>query len=476
MIDQARLSQRLQSMSRHPHVDADLLAKFGDAVASEDDWGLFRINPLRFAKKHGFAPDVAVDLMVLGAREGLFDMAFLEVCAWCGLVTHDVAGWGGLAADHFGCQMCRTDVDAALDGSIAVVFTVASAVRKLELNPYADFGSYLRFHLFSAFTPGSAVMSYFQSLPSGWAALPPGASTTVELDTGDLPELFVGSYELASSALLPLEPGGPLDVNLQLDAGGGRFDVVSAGRGRLRLTIRNGTPRTAGFRAFARDPAKLVAAVMETPPSWSSFVNARDLLSQQRFRELYRLQDVPRDLRLRVGSLTLLFTDLSGSTALYDSTGDVTAFDIVREHFALLTDCVRHHGGAVVKTMGDAVMASFPHPDQAIEAARDMLDAMEPVTERARKFGHKLGLKVGIHEGSALVVNADERLDYFGQTVNVAARVQGLAAAGEIWLTRPVFETAGRSLTDRGFAAETRQVPLKGVEGLVDVVRLSRAA
>jgi class 3 adenylate cyclase len=264
-------------------------------------------------------------------------------------------------------------------------------------------------------------------------------------------------------------------VTLVVDSDGMRAGAGSVVGGAVRVRIRNQTGREAGVFGFGRTVARLMGCLRETPATWGPFLTASSLLSLQRFRDVYRVQELPAALRLRIRSLTLLFTDLSGSTALYEATGDVTAFDIVREHFELLGACVRAHEGAVVKTMGDAIMASFPRPEQALEAARAMVEAMEPVTRRAAQLGHRVGLKVGVHEGPALVVNADDRLDYFGQTVNVAARVQGLAGPGEVWVTKALFDGAGGVLASGGYRAETQRVPLKGVEGLVEVVRCARA-
>src|SRR5262249_53437764 len=157
----------------------------------------------------------------------------------------------------------------------------------------------------------------------------------------------------------------------------------------------------------------------------------------------FRAQELAAGLRLSIKNLTLLFTDLRGSTDLYDKTGDFFAYKIVQDHFDELGESVRHNAGAIIKTMGDAVMASFSSPRDGVRAAVDMMDRIEKLNVKLRADGHETGLKVGLHEGSALAVNADERLDYFGQTVNIAARVQNLAKAGEIWLTEPVFLAAG---------------------------------
>ena len=153
------------------------------------------------------------------------------------------------------------------------------------------------------------------------------------------------------------------------------------------------------------------------------FLTAKRLLTNQTFRDIYRTDTLDVDQGLKITSLTFLFTDLKGSTALYDRVGDLAAYDLVREHFRVLNEIVASEAGAVVKTIGDAVMATFPTPDRALAAALRMRESVRDIRDG------DLLIKIGIHEGPCLAVTLNDRLDYFGQTVNIAARVQGLADA-----------------------------------------------
>ena len=117
------------------------------------------------------------------------------------------------------------------------------------------------------------------------------------------------------------------------------------------------------------------------------FLTATRLLSNQAFRDLYRSGTFDPEQRFKITSLTILFTDLRGSTALYDRIGDLAAFDLVRSHFGALLEAVSAEGGAVVKTIGDAVMATFPTPDRALRAAMRMREAMREDQPDARRRG-----------------------------------------------------------------------------------------
>jgi class 3 adenylate cyclase len=202
------------------------------------------------------------------------------------------------------------------------------------------------------------------------------------------------------------------------------------------------------------------------------------LLNNQSFRDLFRIQNLIPNLKLNIRSLTILFTDLRGSTELYDKTGDAFAYNLVQEHFKILTDSIRKNSGAIVKTMGDAVMATFSRPQDAVHAAVDMINGMQSLNEKLRAEQHELGLKIGLHEGPALAINADDRVDYFGQTVNIASRVQGLAKAGEIWITEPVFRAIGvyDTFNTSGYREQRQSVFLKGVREPTTVYKMDSIA
>src|SRR5690606_10252546 len=144
------------------------------------------------------------------------------------------------------------------------------------------------------------------------------------------------------------------------------------------------------------------------------FLTAKRLLSNQTFRDIYRTESLNVDQRLKITSLTFLFTDLNGSTRLYERAGGLASCDLVREHFRVLRGTVAAEACAIVKPIGDAVMATFPTPERAVAAALRMREAM--CSLNAAHGSEDLMLKIGLHEGPCLAVSLNERQDYFGQT------------------------------------------------------------
>jgi len=201
------------------------------------------------------------------------------------------------------------------------------------------------------------------------------------------------------------------------------------------------------------------------------FLTATRLLSNQEFRDLYRSGTFDPEQRFKITSLTILFTDLRGSTALYDRIGDLAAFDLVRSHFGALLEAVAAEGGAVVKTIGDAVMATFPTPDRALRAAMRMREEMRKINDS--RGSEDLALNIGLHSGPCLAVMLDDRQDYFGQTVNIASRVQSLAEPSAILATKPIIESSevARLLTESSYRTTPRpsSLPLRGVSEAFEI-------
>ena len=181
----------------------------------------------------------------------------------------------------------------------------------------------------------------------------------------------------------------------------------------------------------------------QAPPSvpprleFETFLSGKRLLTDPTFRELFGDEALNESQNIGIKNITFLVSDLKGSTALYDAVGDVQGYHLVRRHFAALTRAVAGHSGAVVKTIGDEVMATFADPVDAVSAA---IDIAREVEEMNRSLSERLCLKMGIHGGHCLLVTLNDRLDYFGQTVNIAYRVLRLARGGELCLSSDICE------------------------------------
>jgi class 3 adenylate cyclase len=161
-----------------------------------------------------------------------------------------------------------------------------------------------------------------------------------------------------------------------------------------------------------------------------------DLLLVPAFWEMFSGEAPAADESLRIGRVAILFTDLRGSTAMYAAYGDPRAYRLVRDHFAILSNAITRNNGALVKTIGDAVMASF---GSGVEAVRAAFESQADLRARAADTGGELILKAGVHAGACLAVKLNDRLDFFGGAVNTAARVQALSRGNDVLVTNEVI-------------------------------------
>ena len=245
------------------------------------------------------------------------------------------------------------------------------------------------------------------------------------------------------------------------------------------LKVEEGTPGTLELENRL-DVEALVVVERET---WKqSAATAALVTSMQDFRDLFPGEAVAPGEELGIESLAVLFTDLKGSTELYQKLGDAKAFGFVQNHFRYLTEAVAMHRGGVVKTMGDAVMATFASGRDAVQAAVEMQRDWDTfrserfntagrralgVEHRSRTDFDEVTLKIGIHMGPVIAINNSGRLDYFGTMVNKAARVQAQSQGDDVVFSLAVAEDpeVRRYLSSMGLKEEVVSVALKGLEG-----------
>jgi class 3 adenylate cyclase len=162
------------------------------------------------------------------------------------------------------------------------------------------------------------------------------------------------------------------------------------------------------------------------------------LFCYQEFRDLFSEEYIGADVHLAVGEQVILFTDIVGSTRLYLDRGDPQAFAAVRRHFTEVFAVVDEHQGAVVKTIGDATMAAFSDTAQAVAAARELHERFPVGTDDG-----DITLRVSINTGVCIAVNLNSNIDYFGNAVNLAAKLQLLAGAGDIVISEDAWHAVG---------------------------------
>jgi class 3 adenylate cyclase len=164
----------------------------------------------------------------------------------------------------------------------------------------------------------------------------------------------------------------------------------------------------------------------------------------------------------KAATLSIVFADISGSTRLYETLGDAVARELVAQCLGLMTEHIDRFSGTVIKTIGDEIMCTFPTAAQAVEAAMGMQEGVtEDLPQRNPNTPSTLTIRVGLHHGPAIL----EGGDVFGDAVNTAARMAGLAKGGQIITTQETTSELPPALR-----ASTRHLDRISVKGKADEI------
>ena len=449
--------------------DAQAVSAIEHHIHEAPDADLCRINVLAFAQKAGLNEERAIAAFLRAARLGIFELSWNVLCPGCGGVLGASPTLKSVHSHEYNCALCAAGYEPTLDEMVEVTFTVSPRVRRIAAHTPDDlsFFDYTRqiFWGSGIDLPEDAEKLISETTVES-VELPPGERAILSVQ---LPAEFVIVFEPVMHSVQFLDVKGEPTRERQaltiiLDKDVAPKSTLEMRPGPLRLTIENRTGRRVLPSLWIAGD-KLHDLLGRRRP----FLTAKRMLSNQSFRDIYGTDALDADQRLKITSLTFLFTDLKGSTELYERVGDLAAFDLVRAHFQVLNEIVAAEAGAVVKTIGDAVMATFPTPDRAVAAALRMREAMRKLNEERKR--EDLLLKIGIHEGPCLAVTLNDRQDYFGQTVNIAARVQGLADSSSIFVTGPVLGSsqAANVLAAKGLAPVAQSRAIRGIAEKLDI-------
>ncbi len=443
IINQELLNQKIKSLNTFDELNQNAVNKLTDTLNKLSDWDLFRINPFRFARDHGLDQTESLNMFICGAKIGLFDFEWNLLCPYCGMVVNHHKSIAELNVENFHCVLCDVYVNIDLNDFVKVVFTINKRFAKIDINPFEKYQSYMKYHFTEDYKRPEAYRKYFES--EGFKAFniaEPGE--TLKIDFESRPNELYRLSSPDNNDLIRIQFNDEISkIHQILD-----IDILPAGfsqntynipAGKVTLNLHNHLGWPTGMILSFINQEKIIEIFEQYQPKFDPYVSGKILLNNQSFTDLFKIQTLPHDFSVKISDITILFTDLQGSTELYDSVGDISAYNLVQQHFNLLKDATRKNGGAIVKTIGDAVMASFSKPEDGLHAAFNMIDKISLMNKERKSNDPEISIKVGLHCGTALTVTANGILDYFGQTVNIAARVQGLAHAGEIWISDSIY-------------------------------------
>ena len=412
----------------HP---AAVVAELARLVGKGGENDVRRIRPLRLARMHGFDRRATVAACLDAARRGLFDLSWDLLCPRCRGAKSQVSRLDQLPTEAH-CDSCAIRYDRDFSQNVELTFHPAPGLRAAVSGEFCLLGPMSTPHILAHIT------------------LPPGLRRGVDL------ELVPGSYRIRG-----LEPG----PELALEHEGGAVPSVAMQDAEIVL----GDPSPPGTVDLVNETRSAVTFVLEERAWLKDALTADRVSANQDFRDLFSDQVLRPGDEVGIARVAVLFSDLSASTALYQQIGEAAAFQRVREHFAWLQQIIRHHDGAIVKTIGDAVMAAFADPLNAVRAA---IDIQMRTAEMNPEGEPPLALKIGVHAGPSIAVTLNERLDYFGSTANLAARLQGLAGPGDVVVSESIGEDPAIRELVAPITTEHASVKVRGFDEPVAFLRL----
>jgi class 3 adenylate cyclase len=450
--------------------DPEVLSAIETLIRDGEDRHLCRINVLAFAAQRGLNEEKVISAFLHASRLGLFELNWNVLCPGCGGVLDSSLQLKSVHKEAYDCSLCSKAYEPTLDEMVEVAFTVNPRVRRIAAHdPHTlPVREYFRqtFWGTGIDLPETGLEQVLEEITIDSLELGPGEKGQISVQ---LPAEFIIVFEPVTHGVQFIDVKGEptkerqtLSLIYEKSQAHAQTITTEMRPGPLRLALDN--------RSDARVlPSLWIAGhtLHDLLGKRRPFLTAKLLLTNQTFRDIYRTDTLDVDQGLKITSLTFLFTDLKGSTELYERVGDIVAYDLVREHFRVLNEIVASEAGAVVKTIGDAVMATFPSPDRALAAAIRMRESLHALKK-------DLLIKIGIHEGPCLAVTLNDRLDYFGQTVNIAARVQGLAHERAIFATKPVVEhpQVAKMLAAGKLVATEQLAALRGVADKMAVFQI----
>src|SRR5271165_407241 len=382
------------------------------------------IRPMALATLWSAPPDHAVELFLAAARNGIVAMGWDLLCPRCRGAKSRVSQLRELPKGAH-CSSCNIDYERNFSRNVELTFHPEPWIRPLPDGEMCVLGQGSARHVkFQGEVAAQSARTFVLSLAPG-----PYRFRTVE-----------------AGAEVDREIGG--DGVIPTLVARGRDILLEGANGRDELVIRNESDRPLVFVVEDRNWAQ-------------DALTGERVISMPAFRRLCPEQLLRPGDEVEIGRVAIVFTDLQGSTKLYDKLGDAAAYRLVRDHFAFLSERVTRHHGFIVKTVGDAVMAAFNDPADAVRAVLAMQDEVASFNRGRRDSG--IVLKLGLHLGSCIAVTAGSVLDYFGSAVNTAARLEHQCRGGEVIISEAALTDpeAREALAGRNLSEET--VTLRGL-------------
>jgi class 3 adenylate cyclase len=405
--DTTLLAQRaaaLRAVAPLDPVAIDVLLRH--LVEAGDD-EVVRMRPYALADRWGRPRRETLRIFLYATKSGLMDLTWDLLCPNCRVPKVETETLARVTK-QFHCDTCGIGYEADFDRYVELRFRVHPAIRDVRDAVYCFGGPYTAPHVLVQHV------------------LQPGDSRDLLMPLNDEAYRIRTLRSNKAVTLSPVSGPAPMDrlAHVYRD---GAWDKTESrfhpGPVEIRWTNRS---------------SAVVGLVLERLRWDDQAVTAAEVTALQEFRDLFGSEVLAPGQEIGIESVTIVFSDLKDSTRLYEEAGDAPAYGQVGRHFEFLKKRIARHHGAVVKTIGDAVMAIFHQPADAVRCC--LAIQRDLPSFNAAWPSRPLVVKLGLHSGPAIAINANGLLDYFGRTVNVAARLLRESQGGDVVLAKRFAE------------------------------------
>lgn len=424
---------RLEGLLRKYPVDEAFIGLLHRYLMERSDHDVAQIEPHKVAQEWNEDPDSVLRVLLYAAKAGLLNLSWNLICPNCRVSKVEFSSLSQLKPE-FHCDLCGVNYDASFDQFVELHFSVHPSIRKAHAEVFCVGAPMI--------TPHVKAQKVIKRGETVSIAAPP-----IE----DRLRLRVLQANHMAEVVSSLE-AAPIVYS---DSGWSSASVS----GQSEIQIHN-------------DSSNDIVVALEQAAWNKKTVTAAKVTAMQEFRDLFSSEVLSPGQNVDIDHVTILFTDLVGSTSLYETVGDSNAYGQVRSHFDFLVERIATNSGSVVKTIGDAVMAVFHEPADGLKAA---LEIQKEISTFNKTVNEDFILRIGLYSGPAIAVNSNDRLDYFGRTVNIAARIQAQGTGGDIIFSEDYLqqENLRKLLEENHVELEAFQANLKGIEGSMNLVRVN---
>lgn len=407
-------------------------------ILERPDADVWTLRPKQLARLWQADERQVIELFLLAAKRGMLSLRWDLLCPNCRVGKTPSARMDEIPKGTH-CPTCNIDYGRDFNRNVELVFQPSKSIRPLPGGDYCLFGPMSTPHILLQVRvePGES-HSEFLPLPDGsyrLRTLEPGNDIVIDWHGEALPALDIGTDD--QLVLAPHPGGDPLWLQINNHSQRARVVIVE-------------------HREWMRD-----------------VLTAKEATLLQCFRDLFDEHILRPGDHVEIDSVTLMFTDIKASTHLYERIGDAAAFALVREHFALLAACVRHHNGTIVKTLGDAIMAAFNLPLDAVLCAQAIQTTFAAFNDTRSAQEEKVLVKLGLHSGPCIAVTLNGILDYYGQVANQTARLQSLSEGGDAILSQALADEPEVQALLATLETIRGSSELKGISGNTQWVRIA---